>query len=109
MNLEREIKTIFAPIIGIAALLWGLYELYDTLNKIKMVVDVINFLFGSYNSATSAWTNFTLWKSNATYLVVHPVFNALPFLDVVPGIVWSFLKALVLLLFGLWILDQVIR
>lgn len=57
-------------------------------------------------SAKSTLTNFTFWKENATYMISQPVFNAFPILDSVPGLVWSFVKAVVLILIGLWILDR---
>ncbi len=60
MNLDTEIKSIFAPVLALVAILWGLYELYDTLNKIKMIVDAINFIFGSYNFGKVYFDQFYL-------------------------------------------------
>jgi hypothetical protein len=104
--LPRGIGKILAPIFALGLAIWGLIELSQALNKIKMIVDAINFIFGSYNSATSAWVNFTLWKGNATLLVSQPIFNAFPILDIVPGIFWDILKAAILIYFAIWILDR---
>lgn len=74
-----------------------------------MIFDAINFISDGYNSVTSTYTNFTLWKSNATYLVTQPVFSALPFLQMVPEVVWDLMKAAILFYIGLLILDWLMR
>jgi hypothetical protein len=107
MNLVREIGKIFAPIAALIAGLLALFEFYQLLNRIKMLADAINFISDKYNSVTSTWNGFFLWKQNATYLMTQPVYNAFPILDIVPGIVWDILKVVILLYVALWFLDHI--
>ena len=74
-----------------------------------MIFDAINFIADGYYSVTSTVTNFTLWKSNATYLLTQPVFNALPFLQIVPEVVWDICKAIILFYIALLILEWLMR
>ena len=103
------IRTILAPFLAIIALIIGLIELYQVLNRIKMVLDAIVFISNTYNSATTAWTDFTLWKANVSYQISQPIFSALPFLGMIPDIFWDLLKAIIFIYIGLLILDWISR
>jgi len=109
MTWQREIGKILAPFFVLAAFIWAWVEFAQAIHKIQMIIEAITFISDTYHSVSSVYTNFTLWKNNATQLITQPVFSALPFLDVVPDFIWDFAKALVLFLIGLWILDQLLR
>jgi len=103
------IAKIFAPIAALIALLWALIEFSQILSRIKMVLDGVIFISNTYNSATSAWEAFNVWKTNVTYQISQPIFNAVPFLDIVPGLFWDIIKVIILLYIALWLLDQFMR
>ena len=107
MPLPRGIGKILAIFGALVAAVFAWIEFYQALNRIKMIVNAINFIFDTYNSATSAWSSFILWKGNLTYQISQPIFDALPVLQIVPGIIWNIIIGAILLYIAIWILDQV--
>jgi len=107
MRLPRGIGKILAPIFALIAVFFAVIELSQALNKIKMVLDAIIFISDTYNSAAMAWSGFILWKGNVTYQISHPIYNAFPILDLVPGIVWNIIIGLICIYVALWILNRI--
>jgi hypothetical protein len=106
MSPPRGVGKILAPIAALVALLFALMELYQALNRIKMIIDGLIFISDTYNSAMRAWSNFTTWKGEVIYQIYQPVYNAFPILQNVPGIVWNILIGLIFIYIAYKIIDR---
>jgi len=103
--MTKFVTKILAPFVAFIAAIMGLIAFISALNRIKTGLEVIVFISDTTSSAIKSYNDFTTWRDGIQNLIFQSIFDYLPFLHEVPGIVWDLIGAAIFLYLAFFLIQ----
>jgi len=103
--MTKFITKILAPFVALIAVIMCLIEIISAINRIKTGSEIVIFVSNTSSSAVKTYNVFAKLRDEFYSQIFLSIFDYLPFLQYVPGVVWDLIRAAIYLYIAIFLIK----